>query len=401
MLSATANAEPFDWYADARARAPIVWEEEMSSWVVVSYEAVREICRLDNIGFRRKDAEQGSEYDVISGGRRNVKVLTGEQHAKLHSWMMSAFTPAKASGLQESIVRDVVRQLIDRLSGKNTAELKSELLDQIPIRVVAAVLDLPWDDDDWVEQATDKVQRIFNFYGKRGYHDATDVEDARLAHVEMRALMDPVLTARSDGSGADLISRFFAAGPEILDDWNIEDVYINTMSFFLGGAHTSTLVLASAFYLMLTDQALLARMRECDDKTLRAFVEQVLRLHPPQQFTQRRVIDDIEICGVQLRKGDLITLAVGATNRDESHYPRPDEIDFEQRNQRDHLTFLAGPHACVGQGLARAEIVETVRQVLARFADIRLNPEALEPPRYQGLIMRGYSPLHVVYRLAS
>jgi len=399
-LSDTENAEPFAWYAAAREQAPIVWDEAARSWVAVSYESIREICRLDGVAFRRKDAEGGSEYDVISAGRRNVKILTGDQHAALHRWMMSAFTPARSSSLQESIVRDIVTRLLDRLVPKGSAELSSELFDRIPIRVIAAVLGLPADDEDWIEQATDKVNRIFNFYNRRGFYTPELIEDARVAHVEMRALMDPILVARSSGEGEDLISRFFAAGPEVLEDWNIEDVYINVMSFFLGGAHTSTLALSSAFALLLTDQELMQRVRTADDKTLRSFVEQVLRLHPPVHYTQRRVLQDVEITGVQLKRDDLVIIAMAAANRDADHYGLPDGVDLDERRPNDHITFFAGPHACVGQGLARAEMVETIRQTLARVPEMRLDPSA-DPPSYGGLVFRGYTPLHVTfYRLS-
>jgi cytochrome P450 len=399
-LQDTKDVDPFEWYKSARQQGPLVYDEDLGSWLATSYDAVREMFRLDNTNFRRKDAEAGSEYDEISGGRRNVKILTGEQHAKLHRWMMSSFTPAKTSTLQESIVREVVESLLAKIADRPSVELTTEFFNLIPIRVIAAVLDLPYQDDEWIDQANDKVVRIFNFYSNRGYAGTDVVADARQAHIEMRELMDPVLVARSSGEGDDLISQFFRVGPDILDDWNIEDVYINVMSFFLGGAHTSTLALANTFYVLLKDDDLMQRIREADDATLRAFVEQVLRIYPPQHYQQRRCIADVEIDGVQLKEGDLIMLLLASANRDETHYRSPDAIDLEQKNPRDHTTFFAGPHSCVGQGLARVEVVETVRQLLSRVTDMRLDPSA-EEPRYLGLTMRGWGPLHVQLTVRS
>jgi len=399
-LQDTKDVEPFEWYRSQREQGPVVWDEDLNSWLITSYHSVREVARLDNVNFRRKDAEAGSEYDEISAGRRNVKVLTGEEHARLHRWMMSSFTPAKTSGMQESIVREVVETLLTRIADQPSTELTSEFFNLIPIQVIAAVLELPYQDRDWIDEATDKVVRIFNFYNNRGYSGRELVEDAAAAHREMRELMDEVLVARSNGEGDDLISQFFRIGPEILEDWNVEDVYINVMSFFLGGAHTSTLALANCFYLLMKDDALMETIRNADDPTLRNYTEQVLRLYPPQHYQQRRCIADIELEGVQIKEGDLAMMLFASANRDETHYAHPDTIDLQQKNPRDHTTFFAGPHACIGQGLARVELVETVRQVLALTTDIRLDPGA-EEPRYLGLTMRGWAPLHAQLTVRS
>lgn len=394
-FTALLDADPYRWYASARARGGVIWDASFRSWMATSYVAVREIGRADNVSFQRQDAEDGSEYDTIAGGRRNVKNLTGSVHTRLHSWLMSAFSPAKASVIQDVIVRDVVSYMLQDLRDKESVDMV-DFLNAIPPRVIAAVLELPWRDEEWMAEALVNINRVFDFYAKRGLEYGDAVEVARLAHVHLRDMMDPFLREAARGGGDGLLSGLSQAGPSILEDWTVEDTYINIMSLFLGGAHTSTLTLANILYVLLRDPELLQRAR-ADDDTLRAVIEQVLRLYPPMHYTQRRVKEDVVIDGAEMKKGDLVTLLLASANRDETRFAHPDTVDLEQRNQRDHVTFFAGQHACIGQGLARAELFQTIRQTLAQFPDIALR-EGGEQVEFRGLNFRGFSPLSVSLR---
>jgi len=148
---------------------------------------------------------------------------------------------------------------------------------------------------------------------------------------------------------------------------------------------------------LLTEPDVEADVRAANEKRLRAFVEQILRVYPPQHYQQRRVIADVTLCGVPLREGDLVTTLFASANRDERHYADPESLDLDPANPRDHMSFSAGPHSCIGQGLARVEVFETVRQVLERFGELRLDEDHRAEIGYRGLTMRGYTPLHVVF----
>lgn len=392
------DRDPFPYYRALRGRGPVVWSAAQNSWMVTGYDAARSVCLLDNTHFHRPDAEGGSEYDTISAGRRNVKVMKGTAHRRLHQWLMTAFTPTRAADIQERIVCGVVRSLLENLPQEGRANLNIQLLDKIPVRAIAAVLELPWDDEAWIDHGIELVAAIFNFYQTRGFGRDDLVEQARLAHIDLRAKLDPFLVAGQEGRGGELINAFFRSGSDFAPDWGVEDIYINIASMFLGGSHSTTMALSSAFHLLMNDPALMEEIRAADDARLRSFVEQVIRLHPPQHYQVRRAIEDVEIAGVAMRKGDLVTVIAAAVNRDPEHYALPDAVNFDEPRARDHLTFFSGPHMCVGQGLARVEVMETLKQALPRLRNLRLDPSA-PPPVYEGLSFRGWRPLNVLYDL--
>jgi cytochrome P450 len=83
-------------------------------------------------------------------------------------------------------------------------------------------------------------------------------------------------------------------------------------------------------------------------------VEEMLRRHsfvsPP-----RRVAQDVEFAGVQLKQGDAVIIGLPLASRDESEYDDPTEVHLDREGNR-HYAFGAGPHRCVGSHLARLEM---------------------------------------------
>jgi hypothetical protein len=74
-----------------------------------------------------------------------------------------------------------------------------------------------------------------------------------------------------------------------------------------------------------------------------------------------------------------------------------DELfDLDRPRLRDHLAFNVGPRTCVGAGLARAEMHDSIQILFDRLPELRLEPDA-EPPRFSSLFMRSWRPLHVLF----
>ena len=82
---------------------------------------------------------------------------------------------------------------------------------------------------------------------------------------------------------------------------------------------------------------------------------------------------DLVINGFRLRKGDVVGVMMGAANRDPAVFPDPDRFDVRRENARDHLTFSAGVHFCIGSVLARAEGRIALQVLFERYPDLAVN----------------------------
>ena len=118
----------------------------------------------------------------------------------------------------------------------------------------------------------------------------------------------------------------------------------------------------------------------------------MLRYQSPLQLNNRRLLEASEIGGRPFGAGTLVTLCVGAANRDPSQFPDPHAFDVGRRPNR-HLAFGHGDHACAGMNVARMEGRIAVGRLLERFPRIALGSE---PVRDRRVRFRGFSSLPVV-----
>jgi cytochrome P450 len=140
----------------------------------------------------------------------------------------------------------------------------------------------------------------------------------------------------------------------------------------------------------------LRRLRE-EPTLTRTAVEEVLRFDPPVQFTARVALDDIDIDGTTLGKGDQAIVLVAAANRDPDQFPDPDTFDVGRADNR-HLAFGLGAHFCLGAPLARIEGQVALEALATRVEDLAI---AVEQPEYKtNIVLRGLAALPVTFRAA-
>jgi cytochrome P450 len=113
----------------------------------------------------------------------------------------------------------------------------------------------------------------------------------------------------------------------------------------------------------------------------------MLRYDSPVQITYRSALEDADIRGKLIRKGDLVNSILGSANRDPERFSNPDRFDIT-RNQGRHIGFGIGIHFCIGAPLVRLEAEVVFETILRRFPKICLATETLEwqeHPIFRGL----------------
>jgi cytochrome P450 len=130
---------------------------------------------------------------------------------------------------------------------------------------------------------------------------------------------------------------------------------------WLAGTVTLEAVIAWAVYELVNAPTLQTELRDAP-MLLPAFVEEVLRLHPPNHMSARQTTRDTSLSGTVIPAGAPVQLCLSAANRDPAIFTEPDRLDL-RRERRPHLSFGAGPHHCLGASLAR-EIGPAVLSVL-------------------------------------
>jgi unspecific monooxygenase len=120
-------------------------------------------------------------------------------------------------------------------------------------------------------------------------------------------------------------------------------------------------------------------------------IEEIMRHDPPLHMFTRYALEDLEFAGVKLKKGETVGLMLGAANHDAAKFENPDQF-IPTRDPNPHVSFGAGIHFCIGAPLARLEMLEAMKVLLARLPNLQL----AETPHYKdGYHFHGLESLKV------
>jgi cytochrome P450 len=124
-------------------------------------------------------------------------------------------------------------------------------------------------------------------------------------------------------------------------------------------------------------------------------VDEVLRVDPPVLLTGRVAMADLDVAGVRIPQGSVMVALLAGANRDPAVFADPDRFDVTRENARDHVSFSAGRHYCLGAALARMEGEVGQRTLFSRYPDLRVERGAV---RRSTRILRGFEHLPVTLR---
>ena len=152
---------------------------------------------------------------------------------------------------------------------------------------------------------------------------------------------------------------------------------------WIAGTTTTRRTIASSVLMLLRHPAMRSLI-ESDPALISAFVEESLRLNPPEHSISRIAVTEVELSGVKIPAGALVKLCLGAANRDPAQFDEP-ELFLLDRAPNRHLSFGVGVHRCVGAPLARLETAAALR-VLLRLEPRFRSVQSLETLRYVGFV---------------
>ncbi|MFF2503444.1 cytochrome P450 [Streptomyces sp. NPDC058067] len=392
ILSPEFAANPYPAYAAMREHTPLIWHEPTQSYIISRYADVERVFKDKESQFTTDNYNW--QIEPVHG--RTILQLSGREHAVRRALVAPAF---RGSDLQEKflpVIERNSRELIDTFRADGAVDLVDAYATRFPVNVIADMLGLDKADHarfhGWY---TTVIAFLGNLSG-----DPEVAAAGERTRVEFAEYMIPVIRQRRDNPGDDLLSSLCAAevdGVRMSD----EDIKAFCSLLLAAGGETTDKAIASIFANLLTHPEQLDAVRE--DRTLiaRAFAE-TLRHTPPVHMIMRQSATDVEVSGGTIPAGATVTCLIGAANRDEDRYARPDRFDIFREDliatnafsaAADHLSFALGRHFCVGALLAKAEVEIGVGQLLDAMPDVRL-ADGFDPVE-QGVFTRGPKSLLV------
>jgi cytochrome P450 len=282
-------------------------------------------------------------------------------HTRIRRLFAAAFTPRALAALEPRVVR-LVDGLLDRADARGGMDLIADYAFALPVELIGDMLGVPRDDR--------RLLRGWSTAILSALEPVTTPERlaaGNLAVEEFKAFLRDLISHRRrhpTDDDAEVLSALLAAEDE--GDKLTEIELLHQSIFLLNAGHeTTTNLIGNGVAALLDNLAELARLRE-EPALIETAVEEFLRYESSNQLGNRRAIADVVIGGVAMPAGTLVTLCIGAANRDPAQFPDPDRLDISRAPNR-HLAFGTGIHACAGMWLARMEGRVAISRLLARF----------------------------------
>ncbi len=290
------------------------------------------------------------------------------KHDRLKALFQRGFTPKRIAEHEDEI-RAITIEVLDRLEGRETADLVTEVAQPVVARVIGSFMGIdPADDEIWARLMNTTLGAGDPDLNPEGpeivmQRDIPEIfERCQKLIAERRAnptddLTSVLVHAEFDGQGLEdheIVMGFFllmAAGND-----STKSTYCSGMRALIENPDQQQLV--------LDDPSLIPRA-----------VEESLRMFPAFAHFRRTATKDTELCGQRIAEGDKVVMWYVSSNRDETRHEDPDRFDIMR--DEEHQAFGAGGrHFCLGTALARMELRILIEETLKRYPNLEISGRA-------------------------
>jgi cytochrome P450 len=388
--------DPYSHVGPLREQAAVHWSEAIGSWVVTRYQDVFRLSRdktlLGTVGTLDAAAALAGQASEATRRRRLDKAMSrrdGADHLRLRRLVAKVFTPRAVSSLKDRADR-IVEELLGAAAEKDCIDVMTDFALPLPVQIISEMLGMP---SGGMEQLRE-WSRILT----RGLDPSVTPEEDAAATAAGQGMFDyiaQVVEAKRRDPGDDILTALIHA-EESGDRLTTEEIQAQVMLLYIAGHETTANLIGNGLTNLFRFPEQIDILRADPGLDANA-VEEVLRYDSPAQFTRRVNREPLEVGGVTIPQGSLVTLALGSANRDPRKWgPTADVLDVARPGANEHVSFGGGSHFCLGNALARLETQAALPKLVRRFP--RMEPAYSEPAWLHRITLRGVETLPVALR---
>jgi cytochrome P450 len=369
-------ADPYPFFARARAATPVFYSPELDYHVVTRYHDIRHILQTPRLFSAANTLAPlqpicpAAGRLLAEGGFRPVATLTNSDppgHSRLRRLTNVAFTPRRVAAM-EPFVRELTRRFLEQRRSSGRADLVGELAWDLPALVVFRVLGVP--DEDVPRVKAGAESRLLLMWGRPGEDDQVRLARGMAAFWRYA---EALVASRAERPRDDFTSDLLLARDGDLPALSHQEVTQIVYELLFAGHETTTGLIGNALRQLLTHPD--AWEEICRDASLIAnAVEEVLRFDSSVIAWRRQTTQAVQVGGVPVPAHANLLLLLGSANRDPAAFEDSERFDIHRPNAREHLSFGCGAHFCLGAPLARLEARVVLEELSTSLPGLRLAP---------------------------
>ena len=365
---------PHEYLRVLRREAPVHWNPApavqktishvtQGFWVLSKHADVIHVSRTPKLF---SSAERGPYVwemndEDLAGQRMTMLVMDPPQHVKYRRLVQRGFTPRMVERLEPTI-RKHARSAVDAIAEKGECEFVEHLACELPLTLICELVGIP----------VEMRKQIFEWSNQMIGADDADMRavDPKTTAMQMWLYCNQ-LVAQKKAKPDDTLLSALANGSvegEALTELELNNFFV---LLCVAGNETTRNATSQFMRLMFEHPEQWKLLTSDVDRYLDGAIEEVLRFSPPVMMFRRTAMEDTEIRGRLIAKGDKLYLSYPSANRDEDVFGESSMRFDITRKDNDHIAFGIGEHYCLGANLARMQLRCILREIATRLPDIR------------------------------
>ncbi|MCP1413781.1 cytochrome P450 [Paenarthrobacter sp. A20] len=397
----TLYQNPVPAFNKMREEHPVFWSDSAGSWVVSRHADV--VMVLNNLEDAQASLFKINDYaeqcpfgkgTAISRGIENALVTTDlPDHPRLRRHTAPLLTRRSVERDYAETVEQTVIALLECIEEDTRFDVLDSISVPLPLAVVTKLIGFDAEDplqlNHWAVDLTRSLEP---------HLDSDSLEASDKAATALEDYLQGVLRDHASTAPAGTVLQRLYQGMEEGTLLSEQEAVVRLIELVAAGTETTTTIIPAAFEAM-TQFPQVWKELQADPSLIPAAAEEFLRFATPSPFTGRVAVKDISLGEHVIRPGDSIQLAILAANRDPRVFSDPDVLDIH-RTPNPHITFGGGIHACLGQHLARLELITVLKHAVSRWESFEVATEQVV--RRDRIGVWGYSafPMTVQMRAA-
>lgn len=362
-IDAVASFEdPHGYMKEARAKGA-VGLNDLGIYIVMKHQYMDML--LDNQNTRQFELEgmmlrgitSGPLYDLY---RDAMLFANGDVHKRRRTPMARTFAYKLMDGMRPR-VREIAGEVIEAHRGKGPVNFLDAFSRAIPARIIAEIIGAPPEDWEkfsrWVADAARGI----------GFFRPEELPEIDAGVAALNQYVEELLSDRRRAPREDFLTSY-ARATAAAGDLTESEIRIQMAGVILAGSDTTRTGTAAVLSQLLQHPDQWAMVCADPDRWKKPAVEEGLRYDPPVGSVPRFTLRELEIEGVVIPEGRVVSMSLIAGLRDPDVYPEPEKFDIRREGiPKWNIAFGGGAHRCLGEALARAEMEESIATI-ARLA---------------------------------
>nr|WP_181718974.1 cytochrome P450 [Nocardia gipuzkoensis] len=390
-----AERVPVEEFAELRRTAPIWWNPQSPDvsgfhddgfWVVSKHADVKEVSRRSDVFSSFENTAIPRFNDDID--REQIELqrivllnMDAPEHTKLRKIISRGFTPRAINGLRAELsarAESIVKAAAEAGSGDFVTQIACEL----PLQAIAELIGVPQEDR----------MKVFSWSNDMtGYDDPESTADPVAASAEILGYAYQMAASRKQCPADDIVTTLIEADVDG-DKLTEEEFGFFVIMLAVAGNETTRNAISHGMIAFLENPDQWELFKTERPATA---ADEIIRWATPVTSFQRTALEDTELGGVQIKKGQRVVMLYRAANFDEDVFDQPEKFDI-MRKDNPHLAFGGtGAHFCIGANLARLEIDLIFNAIADHLPDIT---KIADPKRLRSGWLNGIKEFPVDYK---